>query len=94
MEIFAKFIYFLNNINLKFKKYKYRKYLKTSNTSGNVKSFVGKDFTVRFDSIFEDKKREVQKKVENLVRKAKNNPYRLIAYIEKHGTKILQEFNS
>ena len=88
MEFFTKLINLYKKIHLKFLKLKYKKYLKTSHNSGGVKNIVGNDFSLRFDCVFEDRKKEVQKKVETLVKKAKNNPYRLIAYIEKHGTPI------
>ena len=88
MESFIQFINFYKKIHLKFLKLKYRKYLKTSHDSGGVKNIVGNDFSLRFGCVFEDRKKEVEKKVENLVKKAKNNPYRLIAYIEKHGTPV------
>ena len=88
MEFFLNFINIFKKLNLKFTKYKYRKYLKTSNTSCGVKNIEGKDFSVRFDCALEERKKEIQKKVEHIVKKAKNNPYRLIAYIEKHGTPI------
>ena len=78
----------IKKLHLKFLKYRYRKYLNNSNNLNGVKNIVGKDYTVKFDCIFEDKKKEVQKKVETLVKKAKNNPYRLIAYIEKHKTPV------
>ena len=88
MEIFIRFINFYKKLNLKFLKYKYRKYLKTSHNSGGVKNIIGNDFSLRFDCVFNDRKKEVEKKVEHLVKKAKNNPYRLIAYIKKHGTPV------
>lgn len=94
MEFFLNFIYIFKKLNLKFTKYRYRKYLKTSNTSGGVKSIVGKDFTVRFDCAFEERKKEIQNKVAQIVKKTKNNPYRLIAYIEKHGTPVYKIKNA
>ena len=94
MEFFIKFINIFKNINLKIVKHKYRKYLKTSNSSGGVKNFVGSDFSARFDVAFQDRKKEVQNKVEHIIKKAKNNPYRLVAYVEKHGTPVYRIKNA
>ena len=94
MEFFEKFIEIIKKINVKYTKHKYRKYLNNSTNSGGIKNVIGKDYTVRFDCVFEDRKKEVQKKVETLVRKAKNNPYRLIVYIEKHGTPVYKIKNA
>ena len=94
MGIFTQFKNFYKKLHLKFLKLKYRKYLKTSHNSSGVKNIVGNDFSIRFDCAFEDKKKEVEKKVETLVKKAKNNPYRLIAYIEKHGTPVYKIKNA
>ena len=94
MELFYNFINFYKKLHLKFLKYRFRKYLKTSHSGGGVKNIVGKDFSVRFDSVFEQRKKEIEKKVENIVKKAKNNPYRLIAYIEKQGTNVYRINNA
>ena len=94
MEIFEKFLKFINEFNLKFTKYKYRKYLKTSIKSGEVKSLESADYSAKFSCIFEDRKKEVEKKVENIVKKAKNNPYKLIGYVEKHGTNVYKIKNA
>ena len=94
MEFFISIINFYKKINLKFLKFKYKKFLKTSHSSGGVKNIIGKDFSVRFDCVFEDRKKRIEKNIENLVRKAKNNPYRLIAYIEKHGTPVYRINNA
>ena len=94
MGIFTKLINLYKKFNLNFKKIRYRKYLKTSHNSGGVKNIIGNDFSIRFDCAFEDRKKEVQNKVEKLVIKAKNNPYRLIEYTEKHGTPVYKIKNA
>ena len=88
MEFFVSFIDLIKKIQLKYLKFKYRKYLQKSSSSNGLKNIIGKDYTVRFSSAFDTRKEEVVAKVENIVKKAKNNPYKLISYVEKHGTKI------
>ncbi len=88
MEFFEKILNIFKELNLKYSKFKYRKYLNNTNRSRNVKSIVGENYSVRFSCVFEDRKKEVEKKVENIVNKFKRNPYKLINYVEKHGTKI------
>jgi len=94
MEFFEKIINFIKVINLKYTKFKYRKYLIRSNCVNGIKSAEGKDYSLRFDCAFKDKKKEVLQKVEHIVKKAKNNPYKLLSYIEKHGTKIYKIKNA
>lgn len=94
MKIFTSFIDILKILNLKFTKYKYRKYLKTSNVNGGVTNVIGKDYTLRFDSAFEERKKEIQKQVAEIVKQKKNNPYKLISYIKKHNTKVYKLKNA
>ena len=94
MEIFIKFIEIINKINLKFKLFKYRKYINSSQNNGGVKNIIGKDYHVRFDSVFEKRKKEIQKDIEKILKDVKNNPYKLIEYIEKQGTKVYKIKNA
>ena len=94
MEFFIKFIELYKKINLKFKLFKYRKYINSTQNSNGVKNIIGKDYSVRFDSVFEERKKEIQKEIENIVKSVKNNPYKLIEYIEEHGTKVYKIKNA
>ena len=94
MEIFEKFLKIINEIYLSFTKYKYRKYLNTSTKNSDVKAIEGANYSVRFSCVFDERKKEVENKVENIVKKAKNNPYKLIAYVEKHGTCVYRINNA
>ena len=94
MFILDKIKYFINILNLKFTKYKYRKYLCNSNVSGDVKNKIGKDYTLNFSSAFETRKKSVEEKIETLVKKAQNNPYRLIKFVEKQGTTVYKIKNA
>lgn len=94
MFLLNKIKYLIDIMNLKYKKFKYKKYLSNSHKSGTSKSRVGKDYTLNFSSEFENKKKLVEEKLENLVKKAKNNPYRLIRYVEKQGTPVYRIKNA
>lgn len=94
MKIFDKIINLYGKINLNFLKFKYRKYLNTSHKTGGITNIIGQDFSMRFDSKFKNRKNELDKRVEHLVKKAKNNPYRLLAYIEKHSTPVYKIKNA
>lgn len=94
MKIFDKIINIYRKINLIFLKFKYRKYLITSHKTRGVTNIVGHDFSMRFDSAFKNKKNELDKKVELLIKKAKNNPYKLLKYIENHSTKVYKIKNA
>ena len=94
MFLLDKIKYLISLINLKFTKYKYRKYLCNSSKSRDIKNYTGKDYTLKFSSKFDDRKKIVEEKIEKLVQKAQNNPYRLIRYIEKQGTAVYKIKNA
>ena len=94
MKFLQKVLYIIKNLKLCYTKFKYRKFLCTSNKSRDLKNFVGKDYTVRLSSTFDERKKRTEQKIENLVKKAENNPYRLIKYIEKHGTSVYKIKNA
>ena len=94
MKIFDNFIDFIKNLTLKYNKFKYRKYLDNSNKSQDLKTIVGKDYTVKFSAAFEKRKKEIEKEIENIVKKADNNPYELIKYIKNNGTEVYKRKNA
>jgi hypothetical protein len=94
MNNFQKIIYFFLELQEKSLKRRLAKHLKTSSTNSTSKTVLSSSVTMTLNSETEKKIKLVRKNVEDIVKTCKNNPEKMLEYIESKGTKVFKIENA
>lgn len=94
MNTFQKLIYFFLELQEKRLTRKLNKHLKSSSTNSTSKTVVSGAVTMTLNAKTEQNVALVRQNVTDIVKNCKNNPEKLLQYIESKGTKIIKIDNA
>ncbi|MDR1168378.1 MAG: hypothetical protein LBK53_05765 [Heliobacteriaceae bacterium] len=94
MNIFRKIIYFFLSIKERTLAIRLGKYLKHSSVSSASKTFMDSNTIMTLNAETQKNAALVKKNIEEILKSNNNDPCKLLAYIENHGTKICKLKNA
>jgi hypothetical protein len=94
MNKFQKLIYFFLELQERKLRKKLRKHLKSSSTNSTSKTILSGSATVTLSAETEKNKELVEKNVADIVNSCKNNPAKLLEFVQSKGTRVFKLDNA
>jgi hypothetical protein len=94
MNTFQKLIYFFLELQERKLRRKLRKHLKSTSTNSTSKTIVSSSATVTLCAETEKNRELVEKNVSDIVNSCKNNPTKLLDFVQSKGTKVCKLENA